>query len=119
MVGVASLAIISALFLSNSTGLSSGQKIRHCPSSSLICEKSDGKDSEYVCRVGAPHIPGYDPPRFKWSVTAGKVIYGHPTEPTRIIDVSGVDAEVVTVVVEVRLGLPGCESTVSWPLKLR
>ena len=113
----ASLATMLALAPSFSVG--SRQQIRDCPASALSCEKSDDKDSEYICRVNAPHVPGYDPPSFKWSVTAGKVMNGKPSDATRIIDVSGVDAEVVTVIVIIKLGLPGCDSAVSFSLKLR
>lgn len=118
MFHLASLATTFVLVLSCSTGLSRGEQIRDCPAASLSCEKSKNKDNEYTCRVGAPRIPGYDPPRFSWSVTAGRVVDGDATDATRIIDVGGVDADVVTVTVEIKLGLPGCDSARSSVLKL-
>ncbi len=71
MVRFAYLASICVAVISSSVHFAGGGRIRDCPSASLSCEKS--KDSEYVCQVTTPQS-SRKPPRFKWSVTGGKVL---------------------------------------------
>ena len=80
--------------------LSPQRGIQDPPISSLACEKVAGRDFEYFCQATAQDPTPDDPPNYKFSASAGKITAGDDRSNRRL-DLRGVQADSVTVSVEV------------------
>jgi len=76
-------------------------QFNECPRAVLTCNKSSEKDFQYVCAAAANQPSAKHVPQYSWTVSAGRII-DDPAKPNITIDVDGVKAESVIVMLKVK-----------------
>ena len=76
-------------------------QFNECPRAVLTCNKSSEKDSQYVCAAAANQPSAKHVPQYSWTVSAGRII-DDPAKPNITIEVDGVKAESVIVMLKVK-----------------